>query len=50
MQCRGTCKPYLISENELAVVFSMTNIGKTALMVQVANCIASGTALEPFDN
>lgn len=40
----------LISENELTVVFSMTNIGKTALMVQVANCIASGTALEPFEN
>ena len=40
----------LISENELTVVFSMTNIGKTALMVQVANCIACGTALEPFDN
>ena len=40
----------LISENELAVVFSMTNIGKTALMVQVANCIACGTGLEPFEN
>ena len=37
-------------EGELAILFGETGVGKSVLAVQIAECIARSTGLEPFEN
>lgn len=37
-------------EEEVAVLFSTPGVGKSALAVQIAECLASGRRIAPFDN